>query len=94
MAEHKNTFIKSRMNKDLDARILPRGEYRNATNVSISKSEDEGVGSLETIKGNELLQKATTEANNYQPLGPYSDQKVIGSYVDVSTDKVYLFLPL
>ena len=92
MAEHKNTFIKSRMNKDLDARILPRGEYRNATNVSISKSEDEGVGSLETIKGNELLQKATTEANNYQPLGPYSDQKVIGSYVDVSTDKVYLFL--
>ena len=30
MAEVKNNFIKSRMNKDLDARLVPPGEYRNA----------------------------------------------------------------
>ena len=28
MAEAKNTFIKSKMNKDLDARLLPSGEYK------------------------------------------------------------------
>jgi hypothetical protein len=30
MAEAKNTFLKSKMNKDLDDRILPNGEYRDA----------------------------------------------------------------
>ena len=90
MAEHKNTFTKSRMNKDLDARLLPRGEYRNATNVSISKSEDEGVGSLENIKGNSLLKKATTEVES--SFKEYSDLLIIGDFVDVSRDRVYLFL--
>jgi hypothetical protein len=36
MAEIKNTFIKSKMNKDLDDRIVPNGEYRNALNVQVS----------------------------------------------------------
>jgi len=55
MAEVKNAFIKSKMNKDLDARLLPSGEYRDAMNVSISKSEGADVGAVENIKGNELL---------------------------------------
>ena len=29
--EIKNTFLKSKMNKDLDDRILPNGEYRDAS---------------------------------------------------------------
>ena len=28
MAEVKNAFIKSKMNKDLDDRLIPSGEYR------------------------------------------------------------------
>ena len=36
MAEVKNAFIKSKMNKDLDSRLLPSGEYRNAINVQVS----------------------------------------------------------
>ena len=39
MAEVKNAFIKSKMNKDLDSRLLPQGEYRNAVNVQVSRSE-------------------------------------------------------
>ena len=54
MAEVKNAFIKSKMNKDLDARLLPSGEYRDAQNVAISRSEGPNVGALETILGNEL----------------------------------------
>ena len=30
MAESKNMFLQSRMNKDVDERILPNGEYRDA----------------------------------------------------------------
>ncbi len=55
MAETRNTFIKSRMNKDLDARILPKGEYRDALNVAISRSNEDTVGALENVLGNSLV---------------------------------------
>ena len=55
MAEFKNVFIKSKMNKDLDDRLLPQGEYRNAVNIQVSKSESEDVGALENVLGNEKI---------------------------------------
>ena len=55
MAEFKNVFIKSKMNKDLDDRLLPQGEYRNAVNIQVSKSESEDVGALENVLGNEQI---------------------------------------
>ena len=55
MPEIKNTFIKSKMNKDLDSRLVPNGEYRDAQNVSVSRSEGSDVGSLENILGNSAL---------------------------------------
>ena len=55
MASFKNIFIKSKMNKDLDDRLLPQGEYRNAVNIQVSKSESEDVGALENVLGNELV---------------------------------------
>ena len=55
MGEVKNAFIKSKMNKDLDARLLPSGEYRNAINAQVSKSENAGVGSLENVLGNSIV---------------------------------------
>ena len=55
MAEVKNAFIKSKMNKDLDARLLPKGEYREGVNIQVSKSEGADVGALENVLGNHLL---------------------------------------
>ena len=52
MAEIKNAFIKSKMNKDLDSRLIPNGEYRDAKNVQVSRSQGEDVGALENILGN------------------------------------------
>ena len=45
MAEIRNLFTGSKMNKDLDERLLPSGEYRDGQNISVSKSEgpNEGV---------------------------------------------------
>ena len=46
MAELKRNFLKAKMNKDLDERLVPNGEYRDALNVEISSSEGSNVGSV------------------------------------------------
>ena len=55
MAKVTNAFIKSKMNQDLDARLLPNGEYREGLNIQVSKSEGPDVGALENVLGNILL---------------------------------------
>ena len=73
MAEGKNSFIKSKMNKDLDERLIPNNEYRDATNVAISRSEASDVGALEAILGNQLVGNATS-----------ANSEIIGYVVDLS----------
>ena len=90
MAEAKNTFIKSRMNRDLDARLIPNGEYREAFNVTISKSEGEGVGSLENILGN--LYKTDFSFNDSSSGDGYQPMTCIGHCVDESKNRVVVFL--
>ena len=52
MPELKHNFLKGRMNKDLDERLVPNGEYRDALNIEVSTSEDSDVGTVQTTKGN------------------------------------------
>ena len=84
MAEVRNNFLKSRMNKDLDARLVPSGEYRDAMNVSISKSEGDDVGALETVLGNVSLTDFgyTTDCNI----------DIIGKYMDIDNDRIIVFM--
>jgi len=56
MPQITNTFLKSKMNKDLDSRILPNGEYRDARNLQISRSQGSEVGEFENILGNTQFQ--------------------------------------
>ena len=55
MPEVKNTFVQSKMNKDMDGRMLPNGQYRDGQNIQISRSEGDDVGALENVLGNEFL---------------------------------------
>jgi hypothetical protein len=80
--EIKNTFLKSKMNKDLDDRILPNGEYRDARNISVGRSEDNDVGALENIIGNDLV--TGTDIGN--------GLTVIGIYAENAIDTLFLFL--
>jgi len=85
MAKALNTFLKSKMNKDLDARLIPSGEYRNAVNVQISKSEGDSVGSVENVLGNNKVfdfEAATGTANLY----------CIGYLANDQINTVYVFL--
>ena len=55
MANTQRNFIKGRMNKSLDERLLPNGEYVDAMNVRLGSTEDSEIGSVENTKGNEAL---------------------------------------
>ena len=50
-----HTFVQSKMNKDLDARLLEAGQYRDAKNVAVSRSDSDDVGALENVLGNRAL---------------------------------------
>lgn len=73
MAEIKNTFLKSKMNKDLDDRLIPNGEYRDAQNISVGKSEDADVGALENTIGNKKAANLKPYTNTFDIIGYYSD---------------------
>ncbi len=83
MPEIKNTFLKSKMNKDLDSRIIPNGEYRDGRNVSISASEGADVGALENIRGNINITNFGLNEN---------DLEIIGYYEDTANDRVFAFV--
>jgi len=46
------TFTAGIMNKDLDERLIPQGQYRDGQNIGVSTSEESNVGSIENILGN------------------------------------------
>lgn len=107
MPEVKNTFLKSKMNKDLDARILPNGEYRDAQNVNVSKSEGEDVGSLENVLSNIQISNVKNdiiqaEILNFSGFGtpPTESQienslsklEIIGELVDTKNNRIFLML--
>ena len=86
MAEIKNSFLKSKMNKDLDDRLIPNGEYRDAQNISVGKSEEDDIGSLENVLGNTIM-NATGLISPTLP----NDMTVIGYLSDEYSGKLYIF---
>ncbi len=77
MPEIKNQFTAGKMNKDLDERLIPKGEYRHAMNVQVSTSEGSEVGTVQNILGNVsiALQGGVTISNNARVVGSISDEK-------------------
>jgi hypothetical protein len=55
MPELNHNFIKGRMNKDLDERLVANGEYRDALNIEVSTSEGANVGTVQTTMGNTMV---------------------------------------
>ena len=100
MPELKNLFIKGKMNKDLDERLVPQGEYRDALNVSVSYSEGSDVGALQNILGNTERVRARADINvpidpntpsTFTTLSFPSGATCIGTVRDTENDKIYWF---
>ena len=79
MPEMKSNFQRGKMNKDLDERLVPNGEYRDALNVEIATSDGSDVGTLQTLPGNLFL-------------GGQWDGVCVGSVADDKIDKLYFMV--
>ena len=62
MANITRNFIKGRMNKSVDERLIPDGEYIDAINVRMGSTENSEIGVIENTKGNLAL--TALEYNN------------------------------
>ena len=71
------------MNKDLDARLIPNGQYRDAQNVSISRSSGDSVGTFQNSLGNIIENDIDL---------PGSHLEIIGYFVNESFNCIYLFI--
>ena len=60
MAESKRTFIAGKMNMDIDERILPDGQYRSASNLTIEATGGSNMGAAQNAMGNENIFNVTT----------------------------------
>ena len=87
MAKVNNNFIKGKMNKDLDDRLIPVGEYRNAINAQVSRSEGPNVGALENVLGNIRVSDMRALTSNTMP-NAFS----IGYCADEINNRVFIFL--
>ena len=82
-----NTFLKSKMNKDLDNRLVPNGEYRDANNLQISRSQGSEVGEFENILGNNelaYLYTGTIGQDDYTG-------KIIGQFTNETDNIIYVY---
>jgi len=84
MAEIKNTFLAAKMNKDLDDRLIPNNEYKDALNIQVGKSESNDVGVGQPVLGNSI-------PAGY-PIEPNGDMKCIGVFMDEQNNRIYQFL--
>lgn len=101
MPDIKHHFRKGRMNKDLDERLVPNGEYRDAQNIEIITSEGSGVGSVQNVLGNTLKDGKVYDENskaltlwgsNSSSIKDLTDPQCIGFVVDEQNNKIYWFI--
>ena len=75
MPELKRDFRRGKMNKDLDERLVPNGEFRDALNIQVAGSEASEVGSAQNILGNRLAYPVSLLINGGQcvPIQSYEE---------------------
>lgn len=77
-------FIGSKMNKSLDERLIPNGDYIDALNIRVSSDENGQAGSAENTKGTTKL----TDISNYVS----EDAVCIGALEDGTNETIYWFV--
>jgi len=94
MAKLQRTFLQGKMNKDLDERLIPNGQYRDAKNIQVSTSEGSDVGAVENMLGNTLQDLRSKNPNVFwgTNFGMQQTPKCIGTVKDSQNEKIYWFL--
>lgn len=88
MANLSRNFTGGKMNKVVDERLVPNGDYIDALNIRMGSTEKSEIGVIENAKGNEKL--STLLYVDGTPLS--TDARCIGAYADSLNEKVYWFV--
>mgnify|MGYP004448627163 FL=1 len=80
-------FIRGRMNKSVDERLLPPGEYVDAMNLRLGSTETTEVGAVENSRGNTQLTTLSFENINLTTAAT-----CIGAYQDSANETLYWFV--
>ena len=78
MPEIKHSFTGGKMNKDLDERVVPNGQYRDASNIQVRTTDGDAAGTVQGIKGNTSI--GSFNATIHPKTGKIT--KTIGSVTD------------
>ena len=87
MATFQRNFIAGKMNKSVDERLVPNGQYIDAVNVRLGSSESTEIGAVENSKGNTLI-----AALSYEGQSLSSNAKCIGALEDGANETIYWFV--
>ena len=82
MPDIKNQFTGGKMNKDVDERLVPKGEYIDAMNIQVSTSEGSDVGTIQNVLGN-------IEGCSYDTFLTSTSSFVVGTVSDEKNDSLY-----
>ena len=92
MPEIKRVFTSGKMNKDLDERLVPPGEYRDALNVQIASSEGSDIGAIENVLGNSKRNVRSTSGQTVWPANFGISGICVGSIRVDQEEKIYWFV--
>ena len=92
MANLTRTFIKGRMNKGVDERLLPDGEYIDALNIRLGSTEESEIGVVENSKGNTKLTSLVNIVSASYPALANATTHCIGAYADSANETIYWFV--
>lgn len=82
MGKVKNIFTSGKMNRDLDERLVQKGEFRFANNIKVIGSSSSDSGAVENQLSNQALSQLQ-----------YGDNPVtVGSVSDEANNKIYWFV--
>ena len=88
MAKLTRNFNKGIMNKVVDERLIPDGQYIDALNVRMGSTEQKSIGAIENTKGN--LPLTTLVYIDCTPLS--TEAKTIGAFEDGANETIYWFV--
>lgn len=88
MANITRTFTDGKMNKVVDERLLPEGQYIDAMNIRMGSTENAEVGVIENTKGNTPLTSLTYIDGTQLSV----DARCIGAIEDSANETIYWFV--
>ena len=90
MPEIKRSFTQGRMNKDLDERIIPNGEYRDALNIEVTTSEGSNIGAVQSLRGNSEVSNKVDDNATCVGVLPDEENNVIYYWVHDAKTQEYV----